>query len=95
MLDILYSTKFKKDYKNIIKRGYNLKLLENVLEILCNEQPLPPKYKDHSLSGDYQGHRECHIMPDWLLIYKINHNTLILTLTRTGTHSDLFWKHLL
>ncbi len=90
MLDILYSTKFKKDYKNIIKRGYNLKLLENVLEILCNEQPLPPKYKDHSLSGDYQGHRECHIMPDWLLIYKINHNTLILTLTRTGTHSDLF-----
>ncbi len=90
MLDILYSTKFKKDYKNIIKRGYNIKLLENVLEILCNEQPLPPKYKDHSLSGDYQGHRECHIMPDWLLIYKINHNTLILTLTRTGTHSDLF-----
>ena len=90
MLDILYSTKFKKDYKNIIKRGYNLKLLENVLEILCNEQPLPPKYKDHSLSGDYQGHREYHIMPDWLLIYKINHNTLILTLTRTGTHSDLF-----
>ena len=90
MLDILYSTKFKKDYKNIIKRGYNLKLLENVLEILCNEQPLPPKYKDHSLSGDYQGHRECHIMPDWLLIYKINHNTLILTLTRTGTHCDLF-----
>lgn len=90
MLDILYSTKFKKDYKNIIKRGYNLKLLENVLEILCNEQPLPPKYKDHSLSGDYQGHRECHIMPDWLLIYKINHNTLILTLTRTGTHRDLF-----
>ena len=76
--------------KKIIKRGYNLKLLENVLEILCNEQPLPPKYKDHSLSGDYQGHRECHIMPDWLLIYKINHNTLILTLTRTGTHSDLF-----
>lgn len=90
MLDILYSTKFKKDYKSIIKRGYNIKLLENVLEILCNEQPLPPKYKDHSLSGDYQGHRECHIMPDWLLIYKINHNTLILTLTRTGTHSDLF-----
>ena len=90
MLDILYSTKFKKDYKNIIKRGYNLKLLENVLEILCNEQPLPPKYKDHSLSGDYQGHRECHIMPDWLLIYKINHNTLIINLTRTGTHSDLF-----
>ena len=90
MLDILYSTKFKKDYKKIIKRGYNIKLLENVLEILCNEQPLPPKYKDHSLSGDYQGHRECHIMPDWLLIYKINHNTLILTLTRTGTHSDLF-----
>ena len=90
MLDIRYSTQIKRDYKTIIKRGYSPKLLEEVLKMLCNEQPLPPKYKDHNLSGNYQGHRECHIMPDWLLIYKINHNTLILTLTRTGTHSDLF-----
>lgn len=90
MLDIRYSTKFKKDYKTIIKRGYNPKLLEDVLLILSNEQSLPPKYRDHSLSGNYDGHRECHITPDWLLIYKIEQNILTLSLTRTGTHSDLF-----
>lgn len=90
MLDIRYSAKFKKDYKAIIKRGYNPQLLQDVLEILCNEQPLPPKYKAHNLSGNYDGHKECHITPDWLLIYKIGQNTLTLTLTRTGTHSDLF-----
>lgn len=90
MLDIRYSAKFKKDYKTVVKRGYNPQLLQAVLEMLSNEQPLPPKYKDHSLSGNYQGQRECHITPDWLLIYKIEQNELILTLTRTGTHSDLF-----
>ena len=74
----------------MIKRGYNPELLEDVLDILCMERPLPYKYRDHSLSGDYDGHRECHITPDWLLIYKIEHNILTLTLTRTGTHSDLF-----
>lgn len=81
---------FKKDYKAIIKRGYNPQLLQDVLTILCNEQQLPPRYKNLNLSSNYEGHRECHIIPDWLLIYKINKNTLILTLTRTGTHSDLF-----
>lgn len=90
MLDVRYSAKFKKDYKAIIKRGYNPQLLEDVLTILCNEQPLPPKYKEHSLSGNYEGHRECHITPDWLLIYKIDKKILTLILTRTGTHSDLF-----
>lgn len=90
MLDIRYSTKFKKDYKAIIKRGYNPKLLEIVLNLLCAEQSLPLKYRDHPLSGDYEGHRECHITPDWLLIYKIEKSILTLTLTRTGTHSDLF-----
>lgn len=88
MLDIRYSAKFKKDYKTIMKRGYNPKLLETVLDLLCTEQALPPKYKDHPLSGNYEGHRECHITPDWLLIYKIEQNLLTLTLTRTGTHSD-------
>lgn len=83
-------TKFKKDYKNIIKRGYNQQLFQDVLWILINEQQLPPKYKDHSLSGNYDGHRECHITPDWLLIYKVEPEILTLTLTRTGTHSDLF-----
>lgn len=90
MLDIRYSTKFKEYYKTIIKRGYNPRLLEDVLGILCTEQPLPPKYKDHPLTGNYEGHRECHITPDWLLIYKIEYTILTLTLTRTGTHSDLF-----
>ena len=90
MLDIRYSTKFKKDYKTIMKRGYNPKLLETVLNLLCTMQALPPKYRDHPLSGNYEGHRECHITPDWLLIYKIEQNILTLTLTRTGTHSNLF-----
>ncbi len=90
MLRIRYSSKFKKDYKAIKKRGYNIKLLEEVLEILCNEKLLPPKHNDHTLSGNFEGHRECHILPDWLLIYKIEKDILTLSLTRTGTHSDLF-----
>lgn len=90
MLKIRYSTKFKKDYKTVIKRGYNPKLLEDVLEILCDQKELPPKYKDHTLIGNYKGYRECHITPDWLLIYKVEEEILTLTLTRTGTHSDLF-----
>ncbi len=90
MLDIRYSAKFKRDFKTIVKRGYNPDLLQEVLEILCNGQPLPPQYKDHRLMGNYEGYRECHITTDWLLIYKIENDILTLTLTRTGTHSDLF-----
>ena len=90
MLTIRYSTRFKKDYKAVKKSGFNTKLLEEVLETLCAEQPLPQKYRDHNLSGNYEGHRECHITPDWLLIYKVEHDELLLSLTRTGTHSDLF-----
>lgn len=84
------SSKFKKDYKLVIKRGYDEKLLKSVINILANGEALPPKYKDHSLSGNYSGYRECHITPDWLLIYKIEEKCLILALTRTGSHSDLF-----
>lgn len=90
MLTIKYETTFKKDFKRIIKRGYNIQLLEDVIEILASGQMLPEKYKDHNLTGNYYDCRECHITPDWLLIYKINNNELILYLTRTGTHSDLF-----
>ncbi|MBO4433330.1 MAG: type II toxin-antitoxin system YafQ family toxin [Clostridia bacterium] len=90
MLTIRYETTFKKDFKRIVKRGYNIKLLEEVIRILANGEELPNKYKDHSLAGDYSDCRECHITPDWLLIYKISNNELILYLTRTGTHSDLF-----
>ncbi|NJD02025.1 MAG: type II toxin-antitoxin system YafQ family toxin [Ruminiclostridium sp.] len=90
MLKIRYSSRFKKDFKTVVKRGYDIKLLEEVLELLVQEQILPQKYLDHALTGNYTGHRECHIAPDWLLVYKIEKEILILSLTRTGTHSDLF-----
>ena len=90
MLTIKYETTFKKDFKRILKRGYDMRLLEAVIEILAKGNPLPEKYKDHSLIGDYRDCRECHITPDWLLIYRIAGNELILYLTRTGAHSDLF-----
>lgn len=90
MLTIKYQTTFKKDYRRIKKRGYDIKLLERVISLLAEETPLPPEYKDHSLSGDYKGCRECHISPDWLLVYEILEDELLLYLTRTGTHSDLF-----
>ncbi len=84
------STRFKKDYKLAQKRGYNMDLLKEVIDILANGDQLPEKYFDHPLSGDYRGSRECHIEPDWLLIYRIEKDLLVLGLTRTGTHSDLF-----
>ena len=90
MLKIRYSRRFKKDFKTIVKRGYNINLLEEVLLILIQHNPLPPKYLDHKLIGNYGGHRECHISPDWLLIYKIKQETLTLLLTRTGMHNDLY-----
>ena len=90
MLTIKYETSFRKDFKRIVKRGYDIQLLEEVIEMLADGKTLPEKYKDHSLSGDYKDCRECHITPDWLLIYQISNNELILYLTRTGTHSDLF-----
>ena len=82
--------KFDKNLRLIKKRGYNLKLLEEVVDLLSEGKKLPVKYKDHQLKGEFLGSRECHITPDWLLIYKINENMLILFLMHTGTHSDLF-----
>ena len=90
MLTIRYHNKFKKDYKLAQKRGYNMDKLREVIEMLQQEIPLPERYCDHDLSGNYEGCRECHIQPDWLLIYEIKHNELELILTRTGAHSDLF-----
>ena len=92
MYRIVPTGKFKKDLKTIIKRGYNINLLDEVVTKLSNGEKLPEKNKDHSLVGNYVGKRECHITPDWLLIYEIDGNDLILYLTRTGTHSDLFGK---
>ena len=90
MLDIVLSNQFKKDLKTAKKRGYNFDLLDEVVTKLSNMQPLEAKNRDHELSGIYKGFRECHIQPDWLLVYRINNNDLILFLSRTGTHSDLF-----
>ena len=90
MLTIKYQTAFKKDYKKIVRRGYDVRLLEKVIGLLADQKPLPEKYRDHNLAGNYAGCRECHITPDWLLIYEVNRNELILYLTRTGSHSDLF-----
>lgn len=83
---------FKHDYKVVKKRGCNLNLLQDVVDMLSNGETLPEKYKDHSLSGNLREYRECHIQPDWLLIYKIDDDKLILVLTATGSHSDLFKK---
>lgn len=88
--EIERTSAFKKDFKQSLKRGCDPKLLEKAVVILANGETLPPEYKDHSLKGEYSGYRECHIQPDWLLVYKISDNVLVLTLYRTGTHSDLF-----
>lgn len=90
MLTIKYHTMFKKGFKRIKKRGYDISRLEKIVELLANEVPLPEQFKDHNLSGNYNGFRECHIAPDWLLIYQVNNNELVLVLSRTGSHSDLF-----
>lgn len=84
------TNKFQKDLKRAQARGYNISLLTDIIKKLADGTPLSPKNKDHALIGDYIGFRECHITPDWLLIYEISDEDLILFLTRTGTHSDLF-----
>lgn len=90
MLNIVASNKFRKDLKTAKKRGLNLQKLDIVVEKLANMMPLEDKYRDHSLSGKYSNFRECHIEPDWLLIYRQEEDDLNLLLFRTGTHSDLF-----
>ena len=86
------TSQFKKDYKLAMKRGLDISLLEDIIAKLALGESLPEKNRDHALSGNWNGYRECHILPDWLLIYKIEDNILILTLARTGTHSNLFNK---
>ena len=90
MLEIVRSSQFKKDLKKIIKRGKNLTMLERTIKTLQSNKPLSKKNCDHSLVGEWQGYRECHINPDWLLIYKIDSTLKLLRLARTGSHSDLF-----
>ena len=87
---ILLTSKFKKDYKLAKKRHLDMQLLYDVIRKLSRGEQLEPQNNDHILTGNWSGYHECHIQPNWLLIYKIDNNQLILTLTRTGTHSDLF-----
>lgn len=90
MLTIKYHAAFKKDYKRVKKRGCDPKQLERVIGLLAAQKKLPARYRDHELTGNYRGCRECHLAPDWLLVYLIDQQELVLCLTRTGTHSDLF-----
>lgn len=90
MYNIEYTGSFKRDYKLALKRGYIEPLIQNIIILLANGTPLPSKNKPHKLTGDFKDCWECHIQPDWLLIWQININTHSLILIRTGTHSDLF-----
>ena len=90
MLELVTTGQFRKDYKRVKKRGYDIRLLEQTIDMLLNEIPLEIRFYDHELSGTYAGFRECHILPDWLLIYTVSRKELILTTIRTGTHADLF-----
>ena len=90
MYKIFPSNLFRKELKTMIKRGYDISLMEEIVTKLSNGEKLPEKNKDHELIGNFNGFRECHIKPDWLLIYKIIDEELVLYLTRTGTHADLF-----
>lgn len=90
MLEIVASNQFKKDLKLAKKRGLNINHLRDVVNTLAQQKELAQRHHDHSLSGGYHGFRECHIEPDWLLIYRIEEDTLELFLFRTGTHSDFF-----
>jgi mRNA interferase YafQ len=90
MLNLQPTSQYRKDRNRAIKRGLPMNLLDDVLQTLAEEKPLAPKHEDHALVGDYAGFRECHILPDWLLIYAVDKGNLILIASRTGSHSDLF-----
>ncbi len=83
-----YSTRFKKDLKLLQKRKVDMEPLKKVIALLCEEMPLPEKNRDHFLTGNWAGHRECHVAPDWLLVYRMGNGLIVFE--RTGTHSDLF-----
>ncbi|MCL2405165.1 MAG: type II toxin-antitoxin system YafQ family toxin [Defluviitaleaceae bacterium] len=87
--EVKETSQFKKDYRLAKRRGQNIQLLKDIIIQLANDQPLPEKNRDHTLTGDWKGFRECHVAPDWLLVYKKENDILVLTLTRLGSHSDL------
>ena len=88
--DVQYSTQYRRDYKKAKKQGKNIALLREVIGLLANDEPMPEKYRDHALQGNWKGYRECHVTPDWLLVYrKTSNSELLLILTRLASHSDL------
>ena len=89
---VRHTTTFRRDYKLAIRRNLPIEKLQAVVAKLQNGEELPPANRDHALTGPWANHRECHVAPNWLLIYQIFENVLVLELTRTGTHSDLFGK---
>lgn len=90
MLTLETTAQFRRDYKRVKKRGYDLALLENVIDALLNGEKLAERHRDHPFTGPWEAYRECHILPDWLLIYRVDGARLILVAARTGTHVDLF-----
>jgi mRNA interferase YafQ len=87
---IAYTVRYKKQRKLLVSRGYDISLLDSVVTVLANGEKLPGKYCDHALQGERKGFRDCHIRPDWILIYKIDGGILTLLLSETGLHTDLF-----
>ena len=91
MLNLRYGRRFKKEFKKALQRpGNTIEKFKAALEYLVSEKPLPPEYLDHKLGGEFIGYRECHLAPDWLLIYRVEKEVLTLVLSRTGSHSDIF-----
>jgi len=83
------TSKYRKDRKRLIRRGLDMTKLDAVIKKLANGEKLEPKYRDHALAGSFKNYRDCHIEPDWVLIYKIDNDQLILVLSETGSHADL------
>lgn len=92
MYTVKTTKQFEKDVRLMKRRGYDISLLTSTIEKIAHGEILPSRYRDHALTGNWSSYRELHIKPDWLLIYKVEKNLLILTLTATGTHADLFGK---
>jgi mRNA interferase YafQ len=90
MYKIVRSSQYKRDFRLAIRQGKDIHRLETVIDMLAEGKPLPAEYNDHPLKGNYKGFHECHIAPDWLLVYKIDKGVLVLLLSRTGTHQELF-----
>ena len=88
LLELKKTAQFRKDLKRMVKRKLNIDLLDEIIQTLRERKPLDPKHRDHALTGDYSGFRECHILPDWLLIYLIDGKSIVLTTLRTGTHKE-------